>query len=186
MGLVGYSVGGTLSPAGNDSLSQRLAEWGHEHHLNWTVTRLEQTQYDLHKPKTGGALVAGIPAASGEKATVPAAPKVPHTPAPAALTPFVSNPAPAEGKWQSVVFDHGLPAVRMTYLRPDEGYTSYLAAIMWLDPKLLTGRLHEGITDPGGSEITPDHITPDLAKTVAAAMPGGFRTNSGPVGNRGG
>jgi len=184
--LVGYSVGEALLRAGNDSLSQRVAEWGRDHHLNWAVTGLEQTQYDLHKPKTGGALVGGIPAASGEKATVPAAPKVPHTPAPAALTSFVSNPAPAEGKWQSVVFDHGLPAVRMTYLRPDEGYTSYLAAIMWLDPKLLTGRLHEGITDPGGSEITPDHITPDLAKTVAAAMPGGFRTNNGPVGNRSG
>ncbi len=184
--LVGYSVGGALLRAGNDSLSQRVAEWGRDHHLNWAVTGLEQTQYDLHQPKTGGALVGGIPAASGEKATVPAAPKMPHMPAPAALTPFVSNPAPAEGKWQSVVFDHGLPAVRMTYLRPDEGYTSYLAAIMWLDPKLLTGRLHEGITDPGGIHITPDHITPDLAKTVAAAMPGGFRTNSGPVGNRGG
>jgi len=167
-------------------LSQRLAEWRHEHHLNWAVTRLEQTQYDLHKPRTGGALVGGIPTASGEKAAVPAAPKVPHTPAPVALTPFVGKPAPAEGKWQSVVFDHGLPAVRMTYPRPDEGYTSYLAAVMWLDPKLLTGRLHEGRTDPGGSETTPDHITPDLAKTVAAAMPGEFRTNNGPVGNRSG
>jgi len=138
---------------------------------------------NLHKPKTGRALV-GIPTASGGTAAVPAAPKVPHTPAPAALIPFVGNPASAEGKWQSVVFDHGLPAVRMTYLRPDEGYTNYLAAVMWLDPKLLTGRLHEGRTDPGGSETTPDHITPDHAKTVAAAMPGEFRTNSGPVGNR--
>jgi len=57
---------------------------------------------------------------------------------------------------------------------------------MWLDPKLLTGRLHEGITDPGGSWNTPDHITAELAKTVAAAIPGGFRTDTSPVGNRGG
>jgi hypothetical protein len=79
-----------------------------------------------------------------------------------------------------------LPAIRITYLRPDDGHTSYLAAVLWLDPKLLTGRLHEGSTDPGGSWSTPDHITPQLATTVAAAFPGGFRTNSGPVGNRGG
>src|SRR5664280_3499028 len=94
--------------------------------------------------------------------------------------------APSEGKWQDVVFTKGLPAVRITYLRPDDGHTSYLAAVMWLDPKLLTGRLHEGSTDPGGTWSTPDRITPALATTVAAAMPGGFRTNGGPVGNRGG
>ncbi len=46
--------------------------------------------------------------------------------------------------------------------------------------------MHEGITDPGGTWNTPDHITPALAGTVAAALPGGFRTNRGPVGNRGG
>ena len=39
----------------------------------------------------------------------------------------------------------GLPAVQLTYVRPDAVHTSYYAALMWLDPKLLSGRLHEGI-----------------------------------------
>jgi len=186
LAVVGYSLGGALSRPGNDSLAQRVAEWGRDHHLNWAVSGLEQTQYNLNKPKTGGTLAGGIPTAAGEKNAGTTASVVPHSPVPAALTPFVADPAPSEGRWQDVVFSKGLPAVRMTYLRPPAGYTSYLAAVMWLDPKLLGGRLHEGITDPGGAWNTPDQITPTLAGTVAAAMPGGFRTSSGPVGNRGG
>jgi hypothetical protein len=186
LAVVGYSVAGALRRPGNDTIAQRLAEWGRDHHLNWVVTRLEQTQYQLHPPKAGGSIAGGIPTAPGEHATTTAAPALPHSPVPAPLEPFVAHPAPTEGKWQDVVVDHGLAAVRITYLRPDDGHTSYLAAVLWLDPKLLTGRLHEGITDPGGSWNTPDHITAALASSVAAAMPGGFRTNSGPVGNRGG
>ncbi len=184
--VLGYSVGGALLRPGNDTVAQRLAEWGRDHHLNWAVTRLEQTQYALNTPATGGTLSGGIPVVAGHKPAGRAAPAAPHSAAPAPLTPFVTTPAPGEGQWQDVVFHNGLPAVRMTYLRPDDGHSSYLAAVMWLDPKLLTGRLHEGITDPGGSWNTPDRITGSLATTVAAAMPGGFRTNSGPVGNRGG
>ena len=184
--VVGYSVGGALFRRGNDTVAQRLAEWGRDHHLNWAVTRLEQAQYDLNAPKTGGALAGGIPTAAGEKHTTNPVPTVPHSPLPASLQTLVATPAPGEGSWQDVVFDKGLPAVRITYLRPDDGHSSYLAAVMWLDPKLLSGRLHEGIVDPGGTWNTPDHITPALASTVAAAIPGGFRTNNGPVGNRGG
>src|SRR5664280_2130667 len=138
LAVVGYSVAGALLRPGNDTIAQRLAEWGRDHHLNWAVTRLEQAQYQLNKPKAGGSLAGGIPTAAGEHDTAKAA-AVPHSPVPAPLPPFVANPAPREGKWQDVVSTKGLPAVRITYLRPDDGHTSYLAAVMWLDPKLLTG-----------------------------------------------
>ncbi len=95
---------------------------------------------------------------------------------------------PGEGVWQTVVVNKGLPAVQLTYVRPDLQHPSPSAALMWLDPKLLSGRLHEGIPsgDPGGAWPTPSYLTPQLARTVAAAFPGGFRTNGSPVGNRGG
>ncbi len=95
---------------------------------------------------------------------------------------------PGEGVWKTVVVNKGLPAVQLTYVRPDDTHTSYYAALMWMDPKLLSGRLHEGIPsgDPGGAWPTPPMITPELAKTVAVAFPGGFRTANIPVGNRGG
>lgn len=71
----------------------------------------------------------------------------------------------------------GLPAVRVAYVRPDDRHTSYLTGLMWLDPKLLAGRLHPGYQDPGGQWSTPSRLTPELRRSVAAAHNGGFRLN---------
>ena len=57
--LVGYSVGGYLTRPGNDSVSQRVAEWGRDHHLGSLVTWLEQVQYPQNKPKKGGTIKGG-------------------------------------------------------------------------------------------------------------------------------
>src|SRR5664280_659868 len=86
LAVVGYSVAGALLRPGNDTIAQRLAEWGRDHHLNWAVTRLEQAQYQLNKPKAGGSLAGGIPTAAGEHDTAKAA-AVPHSPVPAPLPP---------------------------------------------------------------------------------------------------
>jgi Phosphodiester glycosidase len=190
IGLVGYSVGGALTRPGNDSVSQRVAEWARDHHLGSIVTWLEKVQYDQNKPVTGGTVkiptVAGAP--KGGDGSTSHVVDIPHSPAPEMPTLLAGQGLPGEGKWTTVVLSKGLPAVRITYVRPDAVHTSYYAAMMWLDPKLLSGRLHEGIAsgDPGGTWPTPPEITPELAKTVAAAFPGGFRTNNGQVGNRGG
>jgi hypothetical protein len=186
-GVIGYSVGGALTREGNDSVSQRLAEWGRDHHLGGVITWLEKETYSA--PKTGGEPPHGIPTVSAApKPTVSAAPTIPHSALPESPVLLAGTPLPNEGKWQTVVLNKGLPAVQLTYVRPDAVHTSYAAAIMWLDTKLLSGRLHEGIAsgDPGGTWTTPPLITPDLAKTVAAAFPGGFRVNSSAVGSRGG
>ncbi len=187
IGVVGYSLGGALTRPGNDSVSQRVAEWGRDHHLGGIVTWLEKVQYSQNKPKKGGT--AKIPTVAGDK-TVPKknVPGVAHSPLPPTPVLLAGQGLPNEGKWQTVVLNKGLPAIQLAYVRPDAVHTSYYAALMWMDPKLLTGRLHEGIPsgDPGGVWTTPPQITPALAKTVAAAFPGGFRVNGGTVGNRGG
>ncbi len=188
VGLVGYSVGGALTRPGNDSVRQRVAEWARDHDLGPLVTWLEKATYQ--KPKVGGTVAGGIPTAKGDKAKPTAPPKkeIPHSAAPEKPALLAGQGLPNEGVWQTVVTNKGFPAVRIAYVRPDNIHTSYYAALMWLDPKLLSGRLHEGIPqgDPGGTWSTPPMITPELAKTVAAAFPGGFRTNNSEVGNRGG
>ncbi len=187
VGIVGYSVGGYLTRPGNDSVSQRVAEWGRDHHLGSIVTWLEQQQYQHNKPKTGGTV--DLPTVQAEKPPVKKArPDIPHTPLPQKPVLLAGTGLPGEGVWKTVVVNKGLPAIQLTYVRPDAVHTSYYATLMWLDPKLLAGRLHEGIPggDPGGTWTTPPELTPELAKTVAAAFPGGFRTNNSAVGNRGG
>jgi hypothetical protein len=189
IGVVGYSVGGALTRAGNDSVTQRVAEWAREHHLDPVVTWLEKVQYNASKPTKGGAPKGGIPTISGTTATPSVAPSIPHSKTPEPPVLLAGQGLPNEGKWQTVVTNKGLPAVQLAYVRPDDVHTSYYAALMWMDPKLLTGRLHEGIPsgDPGGSWSTPPQITPELAKTVAAAFPGGFRTDQSlAVSSRGG
>ncbi len=189
IGIVGYSVGGYLTRPGNDSVAQRVAEWGRDHHLGSLVTWLEQVQYSQNKPKTGGPLKGGIPTAAGDKTPAKkTTPGIAHSKLPGPPILLAGQGLPNEGKWQTVVVNKGYPAVQIAYVRPDAIHTSYYAALMWLDPKLLAGRLHEGIAsgDPGGTWPTPPYITPELAKTVAAAFPGGFRTANISVGNRGG
>jgi Phosphodiester glycosidase len=186
IGVIGYSVGGALTREGNDSVSQRLAEWGRDHHLGSVITWLEKETYT--PPKKGG--VASIPTiAPAAKPTAKPVPTIAHSSLPESPVLLAGAPLTNEGKWQTVVESKGYPAVQLTYVRPDAVHTSYAAAMMWLDPKLLSGRLHEGIAsgDPGGTWSTPPLITPELAKTVAAAFPGGFRTTPGSaVGSRGG
>jgi hypothetical protein len=189
IGIVGYSVGGYLTRPGNDSVSQRVAEWARDHHLNALVTWLEKEQYLHNQPTKGGTIKGGLPPIKPDtQPTTKANPTIAHSALPEKPILLAGTGLPSEGVWKTVVVNKGLPAVQLTYVRPDDVHTSYYAALMWLDPKLLSGRLHEGIPsgDPGGSWSTPPYITPELAKTVAVAFPGGFRTANIPVGNRGG
>ena len=190
IGWLAWSVGGALTRPGKDSVAARLAEWARDHHLNPVVNRLEKIQYDMNKPKTGGD-VANIPTAVKDTPSVVPSPQVtatvpPHSPAPPPVaTPPGLAPKPGEGQWQPVVYSGDLPAVRLTYVRPDDQHTSYLAALMWLDPKLLTATLHPGVQDPGGTWRVPSSISPQERAKVAAAFPGGFRL-TGSTGSRGG
>lgn len=181
--LVGWSIGRAVFRSGTDSVAARVAEWARDHHLDSVVTAAEKVQYDLNKPKAGGLPKGGIPTAPGAKAssapvvTPTKAPEYPHTPAPSNVRPIGGTPLSGEGVWQTVVTSHGQPAVQVTYLRPDATHTSYLVGAMWLDPKLVTGQLHPGTQDPGGTWQAPSYLTPELQRTAAAAFNAGFRLN---------
>jgi hypothetical protein len=188
IGLIGYSVGGALTRPGNDSVKARVAEWARDHHLGDLVTWLEKQDYERNQPTKGGT--ANIPSIAGASTNPDGEkPTTPHSKYPEAPTLLAGQALPNEGVWKTVVTGKdNLPAIALTYVRPDDIHTSYVASLMWLDPKLVAGRLHEGVPegDPGGTWSTPSYITPELAKTVAAAFPGGFRTDQSNVGSNGG
>lgn len=181
LAVVGYSVGGALTRPGTDPAAARLAEWARDHRLNFAVTELEKLQYSATAPTTGGAPKGGIPVAGATGGvpvgTGPAG--VPHSPVPAAVGIIAKGaPLPNEGTWQTVVSNAGQPAVRVAFVRPDDRHTQYLAAMMWLDPKLLSAQLHPGYpSDPPGQFSAPYLITGAAKQTVAAAHNGGFRLN---------
>ncbi len=172
----GWSIAGALTTPGTDSAAARLAEWGRDHGLGGAVTWLEQQQYQRNQPTLGGTPHGGIPTAGGSVRSPGPGPA--GLPAPAPIPPFAPGaPLPGEGRWQTVVVVHGHPAVRVASLRPDAEHTSYVAAVMWLDPTFVSGRLQPGYHDPGGDWQAPTSLTPSLRRTVVAAFNGGFRLN---------
>jgi hypothetical protein len=179
--LVGWSVVGALRAPGTDSVAARLAEWGRDHGFDELITWLEKQQYKHNQPPIGGAPPGGIPRA----AAVPATPSDPlaetgsrRLPAPRPLHPPLGiPPLPGEGQWETVVTVHGRPAVRVAHVRPDREHTSFLAGVMWFDPSLVSGQLHPGFQDPGGTWQAGTSLTPAEQRTVVAVFNGGFRLN---------
>ena len=176
----GWSIGRALSAPGTDSAASRVAEWARDHHLGWAVTDLEKIQYWWDPPKAGGTPVGGIPSvggipAAGEGQRTPRAQARPHLPAPAPVRVLAGAALPNEGQWQTVDLVGGQPAVRVSYVRPDNVHTSYLAGLIWVDPKLALARLHPGTEDPGGTWPEPSVIPPEWRASALVGINGGFR-----------
>lgn len=176
LGWLGDSVGRALTAPGSDSVSARLAEWGRFHHLGAVVTGLEKVQYDLSKPRTGGAPAGGVPSAGSNThaSPVPVRAAV-GLPSPAPVTPLASPALSGEGAWQTVSTVHGQAALREAFVRPDASHTSYLAGIAWMDPTLLRFALHPGTQVPGGGGWSqPPLITGGARAGLVATFNSGF------------
>ena len=52
---------------------------------------------------------------------------------------------------------------------------SYLAGLIWVDPKLALARLHPGTEDPGGNWPEPSPIPPEWRASALVGINGGFR-----------
>jgi hypothetical protein len=77
--------------------------------------------------------------------------------------PIAASPLPKEGQWEVVGrLVGGLPAVRVTYLRPDNVHTTLVTGVMWLDMKLLKAELVPGlqVPIPGASWSGPHFSIP--------------------------
>jgi hypothetical protein len=178
---VGWSYARALLAPGSAPISARSVEWFKQHGGRGIVLWAEREWYGHHPPPLGGTPSGGIPvAAASPAAPTPAASptkKVPdHLTAPADVRPFVSNPLPHEGVWQTVGKRvEGLPTVEVTYVRPDDLHTSLLTGVMWMDTKLLQTRLIAGTQVPGGASWSGSaEVGRSLYPELAATFNSGF------------
>ncbi len=176
--VLGSSLAGALLAPGTDPVAARVAEWGRNHGLGWAISGLEKAQYTLTKPKTGGSIAGGLPKAQPvsppASAAAPSVAPVPTTAAPASLPPIVTPAIAGEGAWQNLYSVKGLPAARVTFLRPDTIHTSYYVQVVWMDPKLVRFSLHPGYQVPGGPLTAPNQIPASELSSVLATFNSGF------------
>ena len=214
------SYGRALTGPGNDALSIRSVEWLRDHHFGGrsTTSRTSGTPTTSRRraARVSPALQAQISqgaargaVAPGGTGPAPAPPPARGTAAPGPpprscrLRPRSRpgrRPAGGEGQWRPLGRPvNGLPAMYATYLRPDAVHTGLVAAVAWIDPKLVRGgavrrrprarRLRMGppaADQPGRAAAscwpssTPASrwTTPRAATTTPAASPGPMRTGA--------
>jgi len=178
---VAYSYTRALTGPGTDALSIRSVEWLRGHHFRWLVNDVENYWYSHHQPKKGGTpsrvLRAQVSAGRQSRGDFAAPPRVVFLPPPSPVRPYVADALPGEGLWRPLGTPvKGIPAMYATYLRPDGVHTSLVAALAWIDPKLVNAVGYAGAAEPGGSGWTnqlpiPDAVRPDLL----AAFNSGFK-----------
>jgi hypothetical protein len=176
---IGWSYANALTAPGNAPFSARTVEWIKEHGGRGAVLAAERFWYSMHKPPVGGTPSGGIPVQGPHASAAPsgstqvALPD--HIAAPTDLRPFVSNPLPREGEWQTVGRTvQGLPTVQVTFLRPDNVHTSLLTGVIWMDTKLLETTLIPGTDVPGGTPASDAEIPRAQYPQLAAAFNSGF------------
>jgi hypothetical protein len=175
--LPGWSLGSALTAPGTDTVPARLAEWARDHGLGAVVSSLEAAQYDLNPPVVGGTPSGGIPSGPASAAAASAVPRPTRTlDAPPARLPSQATPAlRGEGTWRTLLTVGGRPAARVAFLRPDRRHTSYLAGVVWMDPHLVSFRLHPGYGVPGPVPGVADTLSTAERRSVLATFNSGFK-----------
>jgi hypothetical protein len=185
LGGLSWSVGHALTMPGGGTLSQRMAEWARSHDLGALVTFGEWITYQA--PRVGGrpsmplTPPAPVAARPGDRRDGRFTRQATSTPRPPRrLSSPAGRPLPGEGQWRPLYLVRGVPAIYSTFLRPDRVHTSYVAAIVSMDPWLLRFELRPGTEDPGPGRYggAQPVIAPGTRRGLAATFNGGFKLAS--------
>jgi hypothetical protein len=175
--VTGWSLGHALTIPGGGTTAERVAEWARSHELGPVVTFGEWLTYQ--KPKVGGKPNVAFNKLGGRtvkkkrhyKGMVPIIPANLGSPA--------GKPLPGEGVWKVVDTIKGVPAVFKTYVRQSKEYSSYYAAIVSMDQRLVRFELRPGTEDPGyGNWGAPMDIPAGHRLGLVATFNSGFRINA--------
>ncbi len=177
--VIVWSVGHALTAPGTATTSERLAEWARDHYLGPLVTFGEWISYS--PPKAGGKPSFALtgPTASAAKPQKHPGKKAPVYTAPPNLRPLVAHPLPGEGVWRLLGSVNGAPAIFGTDLRASSIYTSYVAAVVSMNQKLVRFELRPGTEDPGaGNWHASPVLAPGTRQGLLATFNGGFKISS--------
>jgi hypothetical protein len=175
--VTGWSLGQALTAPGGGTFSERVAEWARNHSLGPVVTFGEWLSYS--KPRTGGRPDVSFRKLGGQvvrkkrhyRGLVPVIPADLGSPA--------GRPLPGEGVWRVAVSVRGVPAVFKTYVRQSRRYSSYYAAVVSMDQRLVKFSLRPGTQDPGyGHWGAPMDIPRGHRAGLVATFNSGFRIAS--------
>ncbi len=175
--VTGWSLGHALTAPGGGTFSERVAEWARNHYLGPLVTFGEWLTYS--PPKAGGKPDVSFKKLGGQvvhkkKHYHGVAPIIP-----ADLGSPAGRPLPGEGEWKVAVSVKGVPAVFKTYVRQSRRYSSYYAAVVSMDQRLLKFSLRPGTQDPGyGHWGAPMDIPHGHRLGLIATFNSGFRISS--------
>ncbi len=182
--LVCFSVGRALIAPGGGSVSSKLAEWARDHQLGALVTFGEWVTYQ--PPQVGGKPSFSLTVPKGE--SIGSLPSRDHrrkdvvtADVPASLSSLAGKPLPGEGQWRVLETVDGQPAIYGTFLRQSATYSSYVSAIVSMDPRLVKFAMHPGSEDPGPGNWGPDAdpwIPPGKRTGLLATYNGGFKIDS--------
>lgn len=189
LGWFAWSFGNALLQPGGGTMAERVAEWARGHYLGPLVTLGEKLSY--RAPKVGGKpsfaltgpsqVAAGGGGGGAGGGAGPARHKVrPGFEVPARLSSPAGRPLRGEGQWRVLYEVGGAPAVYATYLRPDKIHTSYVDAVVSMNPHLLRFELRPGAEDPGPGRYggVQPVIGPGRRRGLAATFNGGFKIAS--------
>jgi hypothetical protein len=179
-----FSVGQAVTAPGGGSFSSKLAEWARDHQLGAVVTFGEWLTYQ--PPKTGGKPAFDLTVPKGE--SIGSLPRQAHrhkadlaADIPATLSSLAGKPLPGEGQWRVLESVHGEPAILNTFLRQSATYSSYVSAIVSMDPRLVEFQLHPGSEDPGPGNWGPNSdpsIPPGKRTGLLATYNSGFKIDA--------
>ena len=179
----GWSFGHALFQPGGGTMSERVAEWARGHYLGPLVTLAESLTYKA--PKVGGKPSFSLAGPSQVPAATPSSGTARHQVRPGFEVPRrlaspAGRPLRGEGQWRVLYEVGGVPAVYATYLRPDRIHTSYVSAIVSMNPHLLRFELRPGAEDPGPGSYggVQAVIGPGHRRGLAATFNGGFKIAS--------
>jgi hypothetical protein len=180
-----FSVGQALVAPGGGSTSSKLAEWARDHYLGPVVTFGEWLTYQ--PPQVGGKPSFSLTVPSGESASGSADGQGTHKHSgiapivPATLSSLAGQALPGEGQWRVLENVNGVPAIYSTFLRQSSTYSSYVSAIVSMDPRLVKFYLHPGSEDPGpgnwGANSDP-WIPPGSRTGLLASFNSGFKLDA--------